>query len=93
MHTSLLPPLALSNVEEGRFSLLPLFYKQETIPGGVSTGQITEAEFHVTLVDLPGCLMVGDMDRPLQRPIQLRLWFVSQGREIVPKNYLSFSID
>lgn len=50
-------------IEEGRLCLLPLFYKQETIPGGVSTGKITEVGLHVTLVDLPGCLMVGDMDR------------------------------
>lgn len=73
--------------------LLPLFYKQETILEGVSTGHITEVEFHVTLADHPGCLPVGGMDRHLQRPIQSRLWCLSQEREIVLRKYLSFSID
>ena len=88
------PANAHSNLRRGQtVYLLPLLYKQETILEGVSTGHITEAEFHVTLADHPGCLLVGGMDMHLQRPIQSRLWFLSQGKEIVLKKYLSFSID
>lgn len=94
MHTSLLAPHAHSNLTRGKIVYhLPLFYKQETVPEGVSVGHITEVELHAMLADHPGCLPLGDMDRHLKRPLQSRLWFLSQGRETVLKKYLSFSVD
>lgn len=84
MHTLIL--------EEGKLYISSHSSTKETVLEGVSVGRIREVEL-VTLADHPGCLLVGDTDRYLQRPVQSSLWFLSQGREIVHKKYLSFSVD